>query len=302
MKQIFSIGEILFDSFSGEKKLGGAPFNFIYHIINLTANGTFISCIGDDKPGEDILQLLKLHKISSRYVQIDKKHPTGEALAKLDKGKVPEWIIMTGVAYDFIKLTEGITEFINKKAACIYYGTLAQRNNESRKSIQSLFKYDTKYFYDLNIRQNFYTKEIIEESLKAANVVKLNLSELNLIKNLFPNHFKAPSKLHDTAKLLIKIFNIDLLCVTMGEEGAAIFRDNDSNHYRVMVNSEEIIDTIGAGDAYSAILCIGYLKNWNIKKINILACEFASEIIKIRGALPPDNSIYFKYRKKIDEE
>jgi fructokinase len=299
MKQIISIGEILFDFFAGDKKLGGAPFNFIYHIINLTGYGIFISRIGEDKPGEDILKFLNSHKISPHYIQTDTEHPTGEAVAKLNNSKIPEWIIVPDSAYDFIELTEELTELISKNAVCIYFGTLAQRNNESRKSIQSLFKQGLKYFCDLNIRQNYYTKEIIEESLRAANVVKLNLNELNLIENLFYNHFAITSNLDDTAKLVIKTFNIELLCVTMGEQGAALFNHNESHHYRVMVKNEEIIDTIGAGDAYAAILCIGYLKNWNIKKINTLACEFASEIIRINGALPSDNSVYLKYRKKM---
>lgn len=302
MKQITSIGEILFDLYGGEKRIGGAPFNFIYHIINLTGNGNFISRIGNDRLGKDILEFLKFHNISSYYIQIDIKHPTGEASAKLDESKIPEWTIMPDTAYDFIQLSQEVKELIDNYTSCVYYGTLAQRSNESRNTIQSLFNSEVKYFCDLNIRQNFYKKEIIERSLKAANVVKLNYDELKLIADLLFNHVKDPFKLEDEdfARLIIKKFNIDLLCVTMGENGAILYKGNDSYHCKVNVKPDEIIDTVGAGDAYSVILCIGYLKNWNIKKINILACDFASEIIKIKGALPSDNSLYNEFRKKIN--
>ena len=299
MNSITSIGEILFDIVRDEEKLGGAPFNFIYHVINLTGKGNFISRVGNDLFGKMILSFLESENISSDYIQVDEEHSTGVARAKMDVDKIPIWSIKSNTAYDFMELNKEITELIDKNTDCIYFGTLAQRMEKSRGTIHSLFNKKLKYFCDLNIRQDFYSKEIIKVSLNAANVVKLNLDELKLIYNLFIESSGFPFSLESAVNYLIKEFNIELLCVTMGEEGAALYNGNDSCLYRVKVNDDEIADTIGAGDAYAAILCIGYLNKWEIRKINRLACEFASEIVKIKGALPGDDLIYSEFRKEI---
>ena len=185
MNQIASVGEILFDIFDNQKKIGGAPFNFIYHIIKLTGEGNFISRIGNDNFGKKVLEFFRQNKISSDYLQIDSSHPTGTAKPELNNEKIPVWNITTNTAYDFIELNKEIKKLVDEKPGCIYFGTLAQREEKSRKTIQSLFNMKIKYFYDLNIRQSFYSREIIGLSLKTANVVKLNSDELTIIKELF---------------------------------------------------------------------------------------------------------------------
>ena len=299
MNSITSIGEILFDIVGEKEKLGGAPFNFIYHVINLMGKGNFISRVGNDRLGKMILGFLESKNISSDYIQLDEEHSTGEAKAEMDSDKIPIWAIKSNTAYDFIELNNGITELIDKSTDCIYFGTLAQRMEKSGGTIQSLFNKNLKYFCDLNIRQDFYSKEIIEVSLRAANVVKLNQDELRLVYNLFIESSGLSFSMESAVDYLIKEFNIELLCVTMGDEGAVLYNVNDSCFYRVKINDNEIADTIGAGDAYAAILCIGYLNHWEIRKINMMACEFASEIVKIKGALPGDDLIYSEFREEI---
>ncbi|MEJ2618096.1 MAG: carbohydrate kinase family protein [Ignavibacteriaceae bacterium] len=169
----------------------------------------------------------------------------------------------------------------------------------SRKTIQSLFKRKIKYFYDLNIRQNFYSKEIVELSLLIADVVKCNSDELKIIRDLF---FEPPDVLlnqDETADFVMKKFKIDLICITMGAKGAVLYKEGDSSYYQTYVDHSDIVDTVGAGDAYAAILCIGYLKNWDIRKTNKLASEFAAEIIKIQGALPTDDSLYNSFKNRL---
>ncbi|MGB8321114.1 MAG: PfkB family carbohydrate kinase [Ignavibacteriaceae bacterium] len=301
MMQITSIGEILFDIYNKQKKIGGAPFNFIYHIIKLTGEGNFISRIGKDPLGNEVLEFFRLNKISSDYLQIDNIYFTGTAKPELNNEKIPVWNIKTETAYDFIELNKEIDKLVDEKTGCIYFGTLAQRKIISRKTIQSLFKKSKKYFYDLNIRQNFYSKEIVELSLKAAHVVKLNIDELIIIKDLFFEPSKISLSQDETADILINKFKIDLLCITMGGKGAALYKGNDSCCYQIDVKQNDIVDTIGAGDAYAAILCIGYLNNWDIRKTNRLASEFAAEIIKIQGAIPADDSLYNYFKKVIND-
>jgi fructokinase len=298
MKKICSIGEILFDIFDKDQKLGGAPFNFFYHIFNLTGQGNFISRIGEDFLGKSVLNFFNSRRLNSHYLQIDKIHLTGEAKPELDERKIPRWVIKPDTAYDYIELNDEIKNLLYENTSCLYFGTLAQRHKISRSTIQSLFYKGIKYFYDLNLRQNFFSKEIIEISLNAADVVKLNTDELKIVTNFFIESHYTRLKLADIAEIIMQKFNIDLLCITMGEEGAVLYKPNDSSYFKLPVDHKEIVDTVGAGDAYAAILCIGYLRNWDLLKINQFATEFALEIIKTEGAVPEKDSVYFNFKKK----
>ena len=290
MKNITAIGEIIFDIYRGYKTLGGAPLNFIYHINKLTENGIFISKVGDDPGGREALEFLEKSKLAVSYIQIDNKHETGAALANLDEEKIPHWEIPSGRAYDFIESPAEIENII-ENSSCFYFGSLAQRMERSRKTIQSFFDRNMKYFFDINIRQNYYTKEILETSLSATDVLKVNEEELKLLHDLF-----IPGKydLNQAVSAVMEKFDIELTAVTLGEKGAWLFGEKGFDFYKAEVNN--ITDTTGAGDAYSAILCLGYLNKMELNKINKLASDFAAEIVKIPGAIPRDDILYEKYR------
>jgi len=286
MFNITSIGEILFDVYKDFKKLGGAPFNFFYHIIKLTGKGNFISRIGNDEAGKEILNFFKEHNLSTQFIQVDNSHPTGIASANLDDKKIPHWVIEENTAYDFIELNSEIEDEI-RKSDCLYFGTLAQRNSVSAKTIQSLFNRQIKYFCDLNLRQNFFTREILELSLTTADVLKVNEEELIILNDFFLN---KKYELVSSAVQLKSNFNIDLLSVTCGEKGSYLFMNEETDFYRnTNVNP---VDTVGAGDAYAAILCLGYLKKWDIRKLNEAAGNFAGRITTIEGALPVNDDFY----------
>lgn len=297
MKNITSFGEILFDVYPDKKTLGGAPFNFIYHIKKLTGSGNFISRIGDDELGKNILSLVSSSGIETKYIQIDKNYPTGAANANLDKDKIPHWQIELNRAYDFIEYNSDISRLIEEKSDCLYFGTLAQRNEKSRKTIQTLFGKKIKYFCDLNIRQDFYSKKIIESSLTASDAVKLNLEELDLVNDLL---IKGKSGIEETARQIMNKYKIELLCVTQGSEGASLFKEKDSDYCKIGIGN--IVDTVGAGDAYAAVLCLGYLNGWKISRINKLASEFAGKIVTFPGAIPKDDSIYNIFKKEFINE
>ncbi len=294
MKKITSFGEILFDVYPSGKKLGGAPFNFIYHIKKLTGNGNFISRIGSDKNGEKIIEFMKSNSFQTSFIQIDNEHPTGEAYANLDENKIPHWKIAEGTAYDFIEPQKYLLNLIDTNTDCLYFGTLVQRNKDSRQTIHSLFGKTIKYFCDLNIRQNFYSKEIIEESLKASNILKINDEELNLLNELF---IKQKLDEVNLAKTISEKYEIDLVCITLGERGAIIYSHGKSDYHKIIL--ENVVDTVGAGDAYAAVLCLGYLENWDIIKTNKLASEFAGKIVGIQGALPQDDFFYNEFKTKL---
>jgi fructokinase len=294
MHKITSYGEILFDIFPGAKTLGGAPFNFIYHIKKLTGNGNFVSRIGNDSLGDEILNFLKVNDISHKFITIDYNHPTGTANANLDDNRIPHWKIENNCAYDFIELSGDMIDLIENETGCLYFGTLAQRNEISRETLNSLFGKNIKYFCDLNLRQNFYDAGILLTSLNTANVLKLNIDELKVVNDLI---IKKRFDEILIAKSLSDNFNIDLVCITLGDEGAILYKEGDANHYKIKV--ENVIDTVGAGDAYASILCLGFLEGWENTQINKIASEFAAGIIQIKGALPKENKIYDTFKDKL---
>lgn len=297
MNRVTAIGEILFDIYPTTKKLGGAPLNFLYHIFKLTGQGNIVSRIGKDILGSSIFEFLNNIKMPAEFIQVDHLHPTGVASVTLNEKSEPTFTIDEDRAYDFIEKIRSLEKLINEGTDCLYFGTLAQRSEVSRATIQSLFNKKIKYFCDLNIRQEFYSKEIIETSLKTANILKLSVGELKLLNDIF---IKVDFETEKISKLIITEFDLDYLAVTLGGEGSLILKKDEVNHYKS--KPVEIIDTVGAGDAFAAIFCIGCLQSWKLDKINKLANDFASELCKINGALPKSDEIYEMMRKKIENE
>jgi len=295
MHKIAAFGEILFDIYANSKNLGGAPLNFIYHINKLTGSGKIISRVGKDELGEEATNFLTSRGLLTDTIQIDNEHETGAAKITLDEKGIPTFIIEQDRAYDFININEDTAVNILKEINCLYFGTLAQRNEVSRKSLKSLFNKPIKYFCDINIRQNFYTKEILSESFKQSDVVKLNLDELKLMNKLFLNE---KFEVNTTSKNLMSKFQIEMLAVTKGTEGSSLFRGDETDNNKPEQGS--VVDTVGAGDAFASILCLGYLNNWELKKINKLANEFAGKICMIEGALPKDDKIYIRFRQELE--
>ena len=172
---ITSIGEILYDIYPNHKRLGGAPLNFIYHIKKLTDSGNIISRVGKDVLGNKVINDLKHSGLSFDFIQHDNLHSTGMAIVHLDDAGVPDFRIDTNSSYDFIESTEETENLINVDTDCLYFGTLAQRSEISRATIQSFFNRGLKYFADINLRQNFYNEEILNCIFKGCRFYKSKL-------------------------------------------------------------------------------------------------------------------------------
>jgi fructokinase len=297
MKKITAIGEILFDVYTDKEILGGAPMNFLYHIHKIYGNGNIVSRIGTDALDKRTLSFLGRNKISTKFIQEDPFHPTGVAKVLIDENRQPSFIIETERAYDYIELTPELEKLIKEETDCFYFGTLAQRNFVTRKTIQSSLNKAAKYFYDMNIRDNFYNKEVIELSLKATDVLKANLDELKLLNDLFLNELFEMNK---TSEEIMKKFNIGTLGVTLGSDGSALFRNGDHDYYKP--DHVDVVDSVGAGDAFASILCIGYLQKWNLEKINKLANNFATKICMIKGALPENDEVYDFIKEEVRDD
>lgn len=289
--RVTAIGEILYDVYPDKKRLGGAPFNFIYHIWKILGKANFISSVGNDENGREILSYLNTIGFNTNYIYIDKKYPTGTVQVKLSEDRTPQFTISPECSYDYITFNDTVINLIEKETDILYFGTLSTRSNISRNTIQSLFgKQHLKYFCDLNLRHNFYTKELIERTLLTTNVLKINADELNSLKQFFD----LDQSNNYAIEQLMKEFDIALIGLTLGENGAELYTKSETNYYKTKIVN--VVDTLGAGDAFAAILCLGYLKQMPIAQMNKLANEFAAEICMINGAVPMDDFIYEKYR------
>lgn len=284
---VTSVGEILFDIYPSHKKLGGAPLNFIYHIRKITGSGNIISRVGKDALGTKAISEIKKQEIPTAYIQIDDMRPTGVANIEINEDKEPDFSIDTERAFDFIESNDETEELINYETDVLYFGTLSQRNHKSRETIQSFFNRGGKYFCDVNLRQNFYNEEIIRRSIETADIVKVNYNELRIIHDIL---LDGDYNTERTAFELMEQFEVSLFAVTRGKNGATLFENNKRIDFTP--EQSEIVDTTGAGDAFSSVLCIGFMQGWELPQINKNANEFALEICKVEGAQPKSDRIY----------
>ncbi|MBF0225122.1 MAG: hypothetical protein HQK76_06675 [Desulfobacterales bacterium] len=289
--QILSVGEILFDVYPNYKRLGGAPFNFYFHVNRLGVDSVFISRIGNDVNGKEINNFFDKKGLERKYLQIDDTYPTGYVNIELNEKGIPTFHIVENVAYDYVDFDNKIKLLFSDNLKLIYYGTLIQRTQKGYYSLKTILEYkspNTKCLYDVNLRPSCYNEDSIKFSLKFCDILKINEDELNIISEIF-----CLSRT-DITKFLIQEFGIEIICITRGEKGSSIITENDM--YNIGLNTEtEIIDTVGAGDAYASILAFGYLNGWPYDTLITKASEFASKICGIKGAIPIDNSFYNNY-------
>jgi fructokinase len=271
--------------------LGGAPFNFIYHIWKILGKANFISSVGADENGFEMLGHLKEVDFPTHHIKIDKDHPTGIVNVTLDENKSPQFKMSGLNCFDYFQIDDKSRSLVEFETDLLYFGTFGQRNETARQTIQSTFGKGIKYFCDLNLRHEFFTKEMIAESLATSNVVKLNDSELELLKS----YFDLPKENSLAIKKLTKEFKVDLISITLGSEGAILFDGKEFDHYKS--EQTNVVDTLGAGDAFSAILALGYIYKMKLRDINKLANLFAGEICKIYGAIPTSNEFYRKSKE-----
>lgn len=279
-------GEVLFDCFSdGEKKLGGAPFNVAWHLQAFADAPVFISSIGDDESGQQIRKAMQQWQLSTDGLQTDKTHLTGEVKVSL-QGSEPSYDIKANQAYDFIQTAQLPTL---RNDTIIYHGSLALRNANSKEALNFLTRPKSiSVFMDVNLRSPWWNKESVFECLKRARWCKLNQHELADLG------FNSADLRQDMARMQAH-FQLEQLIVTRGEEGG-IVRCNDGSFYeQKRVTADKLIDTVGAGDAFSAMYLHGILAGWPVRKTLLKAQQFASKVIGLRGAVSKDPAFYSEF-------
>ncbi len=279
---IVGIGEILWDIFPEGKKLGGAPANFAYHAQELGARSFVVSAVGDDELGKELFEQLEYIGLSKKYIAVLKQHPTGTVTVKLDFHGNPEFTIHENVAWDYIPYSSKL-EKLAKTADAVCFGTLAQRSEVSRQTLRSFLKSTTRNclrIYDINIRQNFYSVDIIRESLLLSHCLKLNEKELPIVAEMF----SLRGSEDEILKTLIREFNLKIVTLTKGEKGSKLVT---ADEYSILESSQvNVEDTVGAGDSFTAALAVGLLKNLPLKIIHRNANILASYVCSQKGATP----------------
>ena len=280
-KYIVGLGEILFDVFPTGSKLGGAPANFAYHAGQHGLYSVAVSAIGNDALGDEALRLLGEKHL--KYILPKVNYPTGTVQVELDAEGVPTYEIKTGVAWDNIPFTGDIKEIaVNCGAVC--WGSLAQRSEVSRNTIYQFLDYtpaDCLKIFDINLRQNFYSKEIICESLKRCNVLKINDEELVTLGRLFGY---PGLDIENKCWLILGKYNLDMLVLTCGVNGSYVFTPGFMSFQETP--KMEVVDTVGAGDSFTGTFCACILKGKSVAEAHKQAVEVSAYVCTQAGAMP----------------
>lgn len=279
---VIGIGEYLWDVLPTGKKAGGAPVNFAYHASQNGTEGWGVSAIGDDDLGKELLEVTKAHGINLAVSTVD--YPTGTVQVTLKNGQ-PNYEICEGVAWDHISLSKEAIE-LAKKAAAISFGTLAQRSEESRKATAELISYapaDALIVYDINLRQHFYNKEVIEQSLKMANVLKINDEEIEVVKPMFGLEGKTYD---EVCSYFLKEYGLVMLVLTGGDKFSSVYSVKGVS--TIKTPKVEVVDTVGAGDAFSGAFIGSILNGKSIRQAHETAVETAAYVCTQAGAWTPE--------------
>ena len=277
---IVGLGEILWDVFPERKVLGGAPANFAYHISQFGFQGHAVSAIGKDLLGKEILASLEKKQLNYLIEQTD--FPTGEVKVKLDNWGVPQYEICEGVAWDNIPFSPAM-ENLAKQTQVVCFGSLAQRHEVSRNTIHAFLDNmpkDSLKIFDINLRLNYYTKEIVENSLEKADILKINDEEVVKIAQLFD--WNAPEK--EVCKHLLEKYHLDILILTKGTEGSWVLTPKEESF--LPTPKITIADTVGAGDSFTAAFIASHLHGRCLVASHQLAVEVSAYVCQQHGAMP----------------
>lgn len=278
---IVGLGEALWDCLPDGKKLGGAPANFAYHTGQFGLNTLAVSALGEDPLGTETLEELKNKGINYLMPLVD--YPTGSVQVELDNAGVPTYDIKEGVAWDNIPFTLELEE-VAKNCSCVCFGSLAQRSSVSRQTIQKFIEGTPESclkIFDINLRQNFYTKDIICNSLKQANILKINDEELITIGRLFGY---PGLDIENKCWLLLGKYNLDMLVLTCGVNGSYVFAPNLLSFRETP--KVEVADTVGAGDSFTGTFAAAILNGIAIPEAHQLAVEASAFVCTQNGAMP----------------
>lgn len=291
-------GEVLADVFPDRTVLGGAPFNVARHLKAFGQNPVLITRLGRDALADEVLDVMSRNEMETLGVQCDNNHPTGRVRVHM-KGGTHSFEILPEQAYDFIHpaVVRMIALSVNPKL--IYFGTLAQRKEISRRALKSLLcSTSATKFLDINLRAPWFDAKLLKQSLQYADTVKLNAEELAMLAEMFGLQHNEPQ---GRAMELMNQFGLEQVVVTCGQDGAwQLNRNGKKVEAGVKDRAVRLMDTVGAGDGFASVCILGKLLRWPASQTLERANAFAAAICEIRGAIPEHADFYNPFTHEWD--
>lgn len=292
MKYVIGLGEALFDCLPTGRKLGGAPANFAYHVSQFGFDSCAISAIGDDELGQEIIDTFD--NVGLHYCLPKVDYPTGTVQVTLNEQGIPQYEIKLGVAWDNIPLTPELTDLANH-AQAVCFGSLAQRSEVSRATIQTFLEstpQDTLKVFDINLRQRWYNREVIETSLQHCNILKINDEELDIVAPMLLSVTTDPASLIAAdqekavrvCRALIELYELKMLILTCGTNGSYVITKDKCSF--IDTPKVEVADTVGAGDSFTATFIAKILGGATIEQAHEMAVKVSAFVCTQSGAMP----------------
>ncbi|MDE6484980.1 MAG: carbohydrate kinase [Duncaniella sp.] len=287
---VIGMGEALWDVLPEGKKIGGAPANFAYHVSQFGLPGCVVSAVGDDALGKEIVENFTSKGLTQHIAEVP--YPTGTVQVEIDAAGIPQYDIKENVAWDNIPFTPELEELArNTKAVC--FGSLAQRNVVSRNTINKFLDVmphtpESLVVFDVNLRQGFYTKEILCDSMNRCNILKINDEELVIVSRMFGY---PGIDLQDKCWILLGKYNLKMLILTCGINGSYVFTPGHVSFQPTP--TVEVADTVGAGDSFTAAFIASILKGKSVADAHRIAVETSAFVCTKKGAMPilPENIV-----------
>ena len=283
-RYVVGLGEVLWDVLPEGKKLGGAPANFAYHAGQFLGmdNTIAVSALGDDPLAEETVEALKQHQLN--YLLPRVPYPTGTVQVTLDGQGIPSYEIKENVAWDNIPFNDDIAD-IARNCQAVCFGSLAQRNSVSRTTIHQFLDAtpaNCLKVFDINLRQHFYNKEIIQDSIRHCNILKINDEELELVGQLFGY---PDLDFENKCCLILGKYNLDMLVLTCGTNGSYVFTPGNVSFQSTP--KVQVADTVGAGDSFTGSFVASILKGKNVAEAHGIAVQVSAYVCTQNGAMPP---------------
>ena len=280
---VVGMGEALWDMLPEGKKIGGAPANFAYHVSQFGLDSRVVSAVGEDELGAEILKNFREKKLNCMIETVP--YPTGTVQVELDINGVPCYDIREGVAWDNIPFTPAL-EGLAHQTRAVCFGSLAQRSVVSRETINRFLDAmpdgEGQYkIFDINLRQGFYTKEILCNSMRKCNILKINDEELVTVSRMFGY---PGIDLQDKCWILLAKYNLRMLILTCGVNGSYVFTPGEISF--VETPKVEVADTVGAGDSFTAAFVASILKGKPVPEAHKIAVATSAFVCTQNGAMP----------------
>lgn len=280
---VVGMGEALWDVLPEGKKIGGAPANFAYHVSQFRLPSCVVSAVGDDDLGREIIENFTAKGL--KQLIADVPYPTGTVQVEIDQSGVPQYEIKENVAWDNIPYTERL-ESLAERTTAVCFGSLAQRNVVSRNTINRFLDVVSRneenlIVFDVNLRQGFYNKEILCNSMKRCNILKINDEELVTVSRMFGY---PGIDLQDKCWILLGKYNLKMLILTCGINGSYVFTPGNVSFQPTP--KVEVADTVGAGDSFTAAFISSVLKGKSVSEAHSLAVRTSAFVCTEKGAMP----------------